>query len=326
MTATPTEKTYIVRPFEGTDEQYQIINDIFNACFPDYAHPVSMMKHEDATRSKKFPFKRELIEQDGKVIAYGEYRQDEWAYHPQKFGWRVCNYPDYDIHPLSEMYQARVIEQLKDKNLIGLTASAREDQPNRLDFLKAHDYQFKMRYPESHVDMSVFDASRFTEKVQRVTDSGIEIITAKQLSEEKPDEWHSILHELSWLIMQDIPLPDPPQKKSLEEYIEASFGHPAFLPDSYFIARDGDAYVGTSTLWKDAGKPERLWTGLTGVTRSHRRRGIATAIKVTALSHAKQLGIKFVQTDNEENNPMFQLNLELGFTPLPAWIDFEKAL
>ena len=326
MTDAPTTKNYIVRPFEGTDEQYQTINDIFNACFPDYAHPVTKMKHDDDTRSKKFPFKRELIEQDGKVIAYGQYQQDEWGYHPQKFGWRLCQHPDYDVRPIMEMYQARVMDLLKDNDLIGLTTSARDDQPDRLDFLKVHDYEFKMRYPQSHVDVEAFDASPFTEKIQSVIDSGIEIITAKQLSEEKPDEWQSILHELDWVLMQDVPLPDPPQKKSLENYIKAAFENPAFLPDSYFIARDGDEYVGVSTLFKDAMKPERLWTGLTGVLRSHRRRGLATALKVTALHHAKQLGAKFIQTDNEENNPMFQLNLVLGFTPLPAWIDFEKAL
>ena len=69
-----------------------------------------------------------------------------------------------------------------------------------------------------------------------------------------------------------------------------------------------------------------LYTGLTGVLRSHRRRGVATALKVTALSFAKKRSVKFVKTDNEENNPMYDLNMQLGFKPQPAYVDYEKPL
>ena len=326
MTETPIEKTLTIKPFDGSDGQYQTINTIFNLCYPDYAHPVATMKHDDDSRSKKYPYQRELIERDGTIIAYGRYCQDEWGYHPQKYDWRVFQHPDEDVKPLLAMYQARIIDALKDKDLIGLTTSAREDQPERLEFLKANDYELKMRYPQSHVDVEAFDASRFVEKVQRVKDSGVEILTAGQLSVEKPDDWQHILHELDWELMQDVPLPDPPQKPEFEDYIKGAFENPSYLPDAFFVAREGDNYVGVSTLWKDEMNPKRLWTGLTGVSQSHRRRGIATALKVTALQYARQYGAKYVQTDNEENNPMFQLNLDLGFTPLPAWIDFEKAL
>ena len=71
---------------------------------------------------------------------------------------------------------------------------------------------------------------------------------------------------------------------------------------------------------------EKIDTGLTGVIRSHRRRGIAMALKVQALEFARQRGFQTVMTDNEEKNPMYQLNLKLGFKPKPAWIDFEKQL
>ena len=45
-----------------------------------------------------------------------------------------------------------------------------------------------------------------------------------------------------------------------------------------------------------------------------------------AIEFAAQRGVKSIQTDNEENNPMFQLNLALGFKPVPAWISLEKRL
>ena len=54
--------------------------------------------------------------------------------------------------------------------------------------------------------------------------------------------------------------------------------------------------------------------------------GIATALKLHAIRFAKKEGIELIETENEENNPMYQLNVQLGFRPLPAWVEFEKTL
>ena len=69
-----------------------------------------------------------------------------------------------------------------------------------------------------------------------------------------------------------------------------------------------------------------LETGLTGVRREYRRRGIATALKVMALQFARENGYTEIVTDNEENNPMFQINLQLGFEPQPASLDYVRHL
>lgn len=46
-----------------------------------------------------------------------------------------------------------------------------------------------------------------------------------------------------------------------------------------------------------------------------------SAIDITA---AKALGATHIETDNEENNPMYGLNMTLSFKPAPAWVDYEK--
>jgi hypothetical protein len=33
-----------------------------------------------------------------------------------------------------------------------------------------------------------------------------------------------------------------------------------------------------------------------------------------------------IETENEENNPMYDLNLKLGFQPCPAWTNYVKVL
>jgi GNAT superfamily N-acetyltransferase len=84
--------------------------------------------------------------------------------------------------------------------------------------------------------------------------------------------------------------------------------------------------VALSELWSSQADLKKLFTGLTGVLRSHRRRGLATAVKVRAICFAQRYGATILETDNEENNPMFQLNLQLGFQPQPALIEFKKKM
>lgn len=59
------------------------------------------------------------------------------------------------------------------------------------------------------------------------------------------------------------------------------------------------------------------------LVRTVRRKGITTAIKVHAISQAKTDGIEIIDTENDENNPMLDLNIQLGFKPGPAWLDYE---
>jgi mycothiol synthase len=81
--------------------------------------------------------------------------------------------------------------------------------------------------------------------------------------------------------------------------------------------------IGQSALMRDAHDELLLRTGLTGVHKAYRRRGIATAMKMRAIEYASTLprsgqGLR-IQTGNAKENPMLTLNLQLGFVPQPAW-------
>ena len=79
-------------------------------------------------------------------------------------------------------------------------------------------------------------------------------------------------------------------------------------------------------LFQTGDTMDMLESGLTGVRSQYRRVGLATALKCKSLEAAKHLGAKRVQTSNEENNPMYQLILQLGFRPRPAEVDWKKVL
>ena len=97
------------------------------------------------------------------------------------------------------------------------------------------------------------------------------------------------------------------------------------FPAGYFLALHGGEFVGTSQLFRSPRRGE-LRTGLTAVSRTHRRRGIAFGLKAHALKLAKELGYQRVITDNAaENEGMLAINRALGFVRNPAWVRYVKS-
>ena len=83
--------------------------------------------------------------------------------------------------------------------------------------------------------------------------------------------------------------------------------------EDVYIVMDGDKWVALSTYARSLRSKDKISTGLTGVLTEYRRKGICKAVKIHALLDLKKKGFKKVFTGNEENNPMFQINLMLGF-------------
>lgn len=105
----------------------------------------------------------------------------------------------------------------------------------------------------------------------------------------------------------DQPSPEPPTQLSFEEYTQLFYLAPRFLPEANFIALDGDEYVGLSALEKNLARPDYLDTGFTCVSRSHRRRNIATALKLKAIAFARNYGAKTIETGKRGEQPYFQI-------------------
>jgi GNAT superfamily N-acetyltransferase len=106
---------------------------------------------------------------------------------------------------------------------------------------------------------------------------------------------------------------------------ESDFPGPDAIPDATFVAvnETGD-YVGLACLTGDPARAE-LGTGLTGVARSFRGRGIATALKVRTILAAQQLGCSNLNTGGGgSDTPMMRINRKVGFEIEPAWITFRK--
>jgi len=97
------------------------------------------------------------------------------------------------------------------------------------------------------------------------------------------------------------------------------------IADVSVVAYDGDAIVGFTMTGKRQSQDAYTW--MTGVGRNYRGRGLATAIKVEALSRAKAKGLRAMLTTNDEpNKAMREINAKLGYRVLPAHVQLEKPL
>lgn len=312
-----------IRPFTSSDADYQTLVTIHQAVYPEYKDTVEQWRHEDDTRDPRYLFRRYLAEEHGHTVAAALLCEPPWAYKPGKYHLNILVHPDHQGQGIGRQLYDMLIEQVLARNPQAVTARTREDQAVAIGFLTRRGFRQVQREPISELDVTRFATDEFAPIVARVAAAGIEIGSLAELAMVDP-EWKHQYYELDVEVTQDVPSPDPITMPPFEIYEQQLFGSPNFNPPSQFIALDGREWVGMSGLWVTPADPEKLYTGLTGVKRSHRRRGIATALKTWAIAYAREFGARVIETDNEENNPMYQINLRLGFEPRPAWLLYEK--
>ncbi len=319
---------FTIRPFQKTDADYEAIAVVRNAIWPDDLFSAEELRYQDEIVDPKYFYERFVVTIDEQIVAFADCHEVWWSYSAGKYRIKIQVQPDYERYELtSRLYEhlMLILQEQAPHTPVLLTADTREDKRNKIRFLSERGFEAVMREPISYLDVAAFDEQKFAGAMQKAAQAGIKIQSISQLSPFSPD-WKQKLWELRWHILQDVPLPQPRTREPLEEFEKRLHGHPNFSPDAWFIAVDEGEYVAYSNFEVTSTMPEKLFTGITGVKRSHRRRGIATALKVRGIAFAKAYGAKVIQTENEENNPMFNLNMHLGFEPAPGWVMFEKDL
>ncbi len=321
----PGSDSHRIRRFGGEASDYEAIAALHNAVWPDMQRTAGEMKHDDDAQEPGVLYQRFVVPAGGSLAAMGLGSQPWWSRQPGKFFVSVEVHPEYRNRGIGGALYDHITEFLSDSKPVKLTAVSREDQPEGQRFLEKRGFERVMRDQVSRLLVDRFNPAEFSRATAKAEAMGIAILPLSELQASEPD-WKRKLEALEWELLQDLPSPDPVTRIPFEVYEERMLGSPNFLPEGQFIALDGEDWIGVSALWKTQANARKLETGLTGVKRSHRRKGIATALKVRAIEFARSLGVVSIETENEENNPMYQLNLKLGFEPQPAWLVFQKKL
>jgi GNAT superfamily N-acetyltransferase len=312
------------RDFDYSESDYAQVIAIWNGEHPHNKTEIHEYRYQDKERNPDYFWQRVVAEMNGRVIGYGIYCETWWSARPGKYHLKFITHPDYRQQGIASAFYERVLEILTARGEVNLlTTDTYENKLDAIHFLHKRGFEQVMRFPVSHLDVPCFHGAAYSSLEMKMQQHGVRICSLAELMTTDPN-WMQKLYDLEWEIEQDVPLPEPPTREPFAEY-KKFVDSPNFLPEGYFVAVAGDdAYVGTSALWCSTADPTKMYTGLTGVTRSHRRQGIATAMKVRAIQYAQRQGVVIIETDNEENNPMYQLNLQLGFAPQPAELDFHN--
>lgn len=317
---------FTIRPFQPTDAEYEAIALVEKVVYPDNAESAADFKHGDAIRKPEQFYQRWVVEQDGRLIAFANTNQPTDTAEPDRYRFAIVVHPDFERMGVGTAVY----------NLIWQTLQNREPRPAILEtgcyqhhtqtvrFLQKRGYRQVMRWVVSRLDVPAFDVAAFAGLRQKLEAQGIAFCTVPELQASDP-AWLPKLHELDWQLVQDEPLPYTPKKMSEERFRQIYLDAPMAMVDSWVVAVENGRYVGNSMLEKSS-QPGTVSTGFTGVLRSYRRRGLATALKAQAIAYARTAGFQAIRTGNEENNPMLALNKKLGFAEITASLAFQKQL
>ena len=235
-----------------------------------------------------------------------------WNVVRRKYRMGLMVHADWRKHGVGGDLLGAILAALQSTPSATLQARAWDDQTDSLQFLRRRGFVETHRMVELHLNLSEADLPRLSELPRRLTTHGIQFTTLRQEG----------LDERSWAKLTDLqqaavsgwPDPDPDGAVTIptEDEVRRMFDSWQAAPDTFFLAKADGMFIGYTALGPDHRDPEAIGTGPTAVRPEYRGRGIATALKVLALTHARQQGWRTAVT-RSASPAMISVNEKLGF-------------
>ena len=308
-----------------TERDWQEAIDLRNAFLLTDPLLVEEVRTRGSQHPKEASLRRYVARQDEKAVAYGTILQAYWLDDPTRYEILTYARVSDDLTTYFRETVEFLIERAREHNAKTIGTHA----PNHFDGIEQvlHSLGFHetQRNPVSALMLEEFDPSPFEATEREVSSKGFEIVSLEILKQRQPETWMEEAWKLEMDLMSDVPLPRPFQGIPFDTFKQQLLDPHSHLSSMFVAVKDG-VWAGLSQIHPNRVDAKFAMTGLTGVRRQFRRQKLATALKVHALRWAKQSGIERIGTDNEENNPMLQLNVQLGFKKESDLVVMEKPL
>ena len=311
-----------IRPFEDGDHDANA--RAFTEVFPDFPLSAGDSRRVDASRKNRTSVVAES-RRGGRAVAFGCIWQDLHMNYPGKYWIWVLVEPECQGRGIGSRVHRHLMEKLSKVGAVTAWANARDDRPRHMAFVRRRGFRELWRNISQRLCVGEVDLGRKEGLTAMAGDRGTTIVALSEEVRRNPD-YLRCLHELCNLIEMDVPRAGYFTPVGYDEFAD-EFRRGTHLPEGYFIAKQGQRYVGLSYLQTMGGDPDTLEVGLTGVRREYRRRGIAAALKFHTLSFAKENGFQAIETGSDSaNEAILALNESVGFRKTYAWVTFEKRL
>lgn len=270
---------------------------------------------------------RKVAVRDGAGIAYVGASHKPWSSDRKRFGViKALLNLEFWSDPAFEGLVRLGERWLRQEGCSTAVVRLREDFAQDLGALENLGYREDRRMRVSELDL-VEQRERILagreECRRKMREQGVELLT---LSDDEDADRYRKLFAMVTDSEKDIPTTVPWRDLSFDEWMKFWFENPAIKEDRFWIAREGDAVVGTSVLDTPVMRGVS-WTAYTGTARSVRGRGIARALKYESMGQAIERGVTRVRTNNDADNPpILHINQEMGYRLVVPVIELHRPL
>ena len=316
MVAYPPGSTSI-EIMQGGAPDYRALTELLAACYPEFVFDPEVLQAQDEhDLSLSFPVRRWVACQGQVTVACGEVQQSASTLGPPQLSLNICVHPEYRGQGLGGRLYHILMEHLPPHIDLSLCATLRSEDTVSLAFLQRRGFVPIQSLQEWELSLPCDTGAAEAPCVAVSSDAQI---TIRSVAELIPDPGSDRkLNRLIELLREEMQ-PQSALSVNAEETFAGDYcAHPSFFPEMSLIATDAGEYIGYSDL-RDDGAGGLLYN-LTGVLPSHRRQGVASALKRVALSRAQEQGYTRIRTFcSAENIAIQALNRKFGFEQTSAW-------
>ena len=265
-------------------------------------------------------FRRQYVVEEEKIIAYGAVEQS--VYLP-RYRLLLLTDPKWIERGVGDLLLNRLMDDLREAHAITVSCRQYASETELVDLLLRHGFNESSRMFDLRLDVTAINVSQLAPLVNQLAEQSISIST---FAEERARDPRCIekLYELTTALSEDGPFV-PPAYNAREALMWLEM--PYVLPEAYFIAKRNDNYIGVSDVSLFEAMPGGLTAGFTGVKREYRRRGLATALKLSGIAYARSHSYQILQAFNRpEQTAIRALNEKLGFEVQSENLVMEKCL
>lgn len=312
-----------IRRSDGSTADYDTVQRLSETAQSDYPVSVEELRSRDTSRrAAGLVAERLIAETDGRAVGHLGYGHLVSAADGDVFSVGLDVDPNEWGKGIGRALHEAMLAAAAQAEVTRVLAFVDERQRRGMEFSTAAGYREVGRAWESTINPQGFEVGPLQPIVDRVRSDGLALIPLADLKAASPN-WIDRLYHLYDDLEKDMPFPIEERPSPFTVFRSEVIDSDLAIPEAFFIALEGDEWVGLTEFRRVKSEPNWLTQELTGVVRSHRRRGIATALKVVGLQWARTHGFRRVRTFNDSRNTgMLAVNAKLGLTRGHALVGF----